>query len=227
MNDFFNIIFQNEDFIVINKLKAISFHSENGPGLFHVIQSKFENIKLYPVHRIDKVTTGLMIIAKNSEAAAEFGKIFETRLIEKTYMAFSDCRGRLSEGTISGDMKKARRGMYVLRKTQVNPAITEFKSIQIEKKLFLFLIRIHTGKTHQIRVALKSIGSPILGDPLYYPKNKMQNEHKITYLHSFSIKFEFKKFNYSFKNFPEYKDLFKNNDSERLARQTADEFINP
>ena len=86
-------------------------------------------------------------------------------------------------------MQKARNGAWKLCQSKENPAITRFESVSCEPNLRLFILKPQTGKTHQLRVAMKSLGSPILGDPLYG-----KNTEKIdrTYLHAARLQFEFK-----------------------------------
>ena len=86
-------------------------------------------------------------------------------------------------------MQKARNGAWKLCQSKENPAITRFESVSCEPNLRLFILKPQTGKTHQLRVAMKSLGSPILGDALYG-----KNTEKIdrTYLHAARLQFEFK-----------------------------------
>ena len=85
-------------------------------------------------------------------------------------------------------MKKAREGAWKLCQTKDNPAITRFESVSCEPNLRLFILKPQTGKTHQLRVAMKSLGSPILGDGLY-----AKNTEKIdrTYLHATQLEFDY------------------------------------
>ena len=85
-------------------------------------------------------------------------------------------------------MKKAREGAWKLCQTKENPAITRFASVSCEPNLRLFILKPQTGKTHQLRVAMKSLGSPILGDGLYG-----KNTEKIdrTYLHATQLEFDY------------------------------------
>ena len=144
--------------------------------------------QVWLVHRLDKVTSGLLILALNAESAAEFSRLFSEHKIHKTYLALSNQKPKKKQGLIIGDMKKARDGAWKLCQTKDNPAITRFESVSCEPNLRLFILKPQTGKMHQLRVAMKSLGSPILGDRLYG-----KNTEKIdrTYLHATQLEFDY------------------------------------
>ncbi|MBD3801274.1 MAG: TIGR01621 family pseudouridine synthase [Campylobacterales bacterium] len=182
-------VFDHHDFAVIPKPSGMSFHSETGPG-FVVQAAELAGCPLYPVHRLDKMTSGLAILAKHSEAAAAFTKMFETRSVEKYYLALSLRKPKKKQGWIKGDMAKARRGDWKLLKTMENPAVTRFISTPLREGERAFLIKPYTGKTHQIRVALKSLGSPIAGDVRYADKAEAVKEAR-GYLHAYALRFTY------------------------------------
>ncbi|MGB0936464.1 MAG: TIGR01621 family pseudouridine synthase [Colwellia sp.] len=207
----FQIIYQNNDFVVISKNENINFHDEGliGQGLFSQLKSHLNNLKnteisssnsleneLYPVHRLDKMTSGLVIFAKNKAAAQIFGRLFSQHSIEKYYLAISDKKPSKKQGLISGDMAKSRRGAWKLLRSTENPAITQFFSYSIGNSKRLYLLKPHSGKTHQLRVALSSIGSPILGDELYHGKSSEPIDRG--YLHAYALKFTYLDKQYEF-----------------------------
>lgn len=181
------IIFENDFFVIAHKHAGVNFHSEEEAG-FVVHVSQQLAIPLFPVHRLDKMTSGLVILAKNSETAAQFGKMFENREIEKYYLAISMRKPKKKMGWIKGDMANARRGDYKLLTTMENPAITQFVSCALRTHERFFLVKPHTGKTHQIRVALKSLGSPIAGDKRYAQADEARKEER-GYLHAYALRF--------------------------------------
>lgn len=181
------LIFENDAFIIASKPAGVNFHSEEEAG-FVVQVSQQLGIPLFPVHRLDKMTSGLVILAKNSETAAVFGKMFENREIEKYYLAISMRKPKKKMGWVKGDMASARRGDYKLLTTMENPAITQFISCALRTHERFFLIKPHTGKTHQIRVALKSLGSPIAGDERYAASDEARKEER-GYLHAYALRF--------------------------------------
>ena len=181
------LIYDHPSFIIVHKSAGVNFHSETEAG-FVVQVSEQLGIPLYPVHRLDKMTSGLVILAKNAETAAQCGKMFENREIEKYYLAISMRKPKKKMGWIKGDMASARRGDYKLLTTMENPAITQFISCALRTHERFFLIKPHTGKTHQIRVALKSLGSPIAGDERYAQSDVARKEER-GYLHAFALRF--------------------------------------
>jgi len=182
------IISENPQFIVFNKPEGLSFHSEAGEG-FVVLAEKQMGLKLYSVHRLDKMTSGLILLAKSSEVANRLSKLFEEREIQKFYLAISTRKPKKKQGWIKGDMTSARRGSYKLLNTNDNPAVTQFVSTALRVHERLFLIKPHTGKTHQIRVALKSLGSPIAGDQRYANADEAKMEER-GYLHAYALQFD-------------------------------------
>ena len=191
----YKLLFSNKDFIAINKLEAHSFHSENGEGLVSIVKEEFSDI--YPIHRLDKLTTGLLLFARSKEIAQDLSKKFENREIQKIYIALSNKKPKKKQGLIKGDMDKSRDGTYKLSLTHKNPALTQFFSFalsSIEEGLRLFVLKPSTGKTHQLRVALKSLGSAIIGDARY---KGLKNEQM--HLHAYQLAFELKGEKYSFK----------------------------
>jgi tRNA pseudouridine32 synthase/23S rRNA pseudouridine746 synthase len=181
------LIHTHPSFIIVSKPAGKNFHSEEKAG-FVVQVSQHLGIPLFPVHRLDKMTSGLVILAKDSETAAQFGKMFENREVEKYYLAISMRKPKKKMGWIKGDMTSARRGDYKLLTTMENPAITQFISCALRTHERFFLIKPHTGKTHQIRVALKSLGSPIAGDERYAQSDEARKEER-GYLHAYALKF--------------------------------------
>ena len=201
-------VFANQQFVVMHKTAAMNFHTEdNVPGLFEQAKAQLKLTELYPVHRLDKLTTGLVIFAKTKSCAAQFGKLFEARKIAKFYLAISDQKPKKKQGWIKGDMAKARRGAYKLLRTMENPAVTRFISCVVDAGSRLFLVRPHSGKTHQIRVALKSIGSPILGDELYYPDSQLKVVDR-GYLHAYALRFSLDGESFEFLATPTTGNLF-------------------
>lgn len=181
------LIFANDRFVVALKGAGVNFHSEEEAG-FVVQVSEQLGLPLFPVHRLDKMTSGLVILAKNSETAAQFGKMFENREVEKYYLAISMRKPKKKMGWIKGDMAGARRGDYKLLSTMSNPAVTQFVSCALRTHERFFLVKPHTGKTHQIRVALKSLGSPIAGDERYAHADEARKEER-GYLHAYALRF--------------------------------------
>lgn len=197
-HDYFDLVFENEDVVVINKQCGINFHSEDGEYGVVVAAEKALGCKLYSVHRLDKMTSGIILLAKSSQVAAQLTTLFTDHLVQKYYLAISDKKPKKKQGLIKGGMEKSRRSMWKLTKKKDNLAITQFFSYSLGEKQRLFIIKPHTGKTHQIRVALKSIGSAICGDPLYAEKGTSSVDYDRGYLHAYRIDFSLNNQHFSF-----------------------------
>lgn len=182
----YRVIADERDFIVINKSAEVHFHSQDGSAGV-VAQAEADlGFKLYAVHRLDTMTSGLIIFAKSSVAAAEFTRMFSAHLVQKYYLALAKGKPKKKQGWVIGDMAKSRRSMHKLLRTTENPAITQFFSHSTREGERLYLLKPHSGKTHQLRVALASIGVPILGDTLYGGEGADRG-----YLHAYSLHFDY------------------------------------
>lgn len=204
----YELIDENADFLVIYKKPNTSFHSDSGEiGLFEYCKQHQGLSELYPVHRLDKVTSGLLLMAKTAEINNQLTAAFRARHIEKYYLALSAKKPTKKQGLIKGDMTTARRGAFKLLATQENPAITQFFSKSVAPGRRLFMIKPHTGKTHQIRVALKSIGAPIMGDVLYADAASNSAIDR-TYLHAYSLGFALAEKQYRYTALPREGEYF-------------------
>ncbi|MFM2484729.1 TIGR01621 family pseudouridine synthase [Celerinatantimonas yamalensis] len=160
------LVFEHDDFIVLDKPAGVSFHcEENELGLAQLANQQFGT--LWPVHRLDKLTSGLIIFAKSAQAAALFQTLFASHQMNKYYLALAYGKPKKKQGMITGDMQKARSGSWMLMRTLENPARTRFISQSLGDGLRGYLLRPSTGRTHQLRVMMKSLGTPILGDERY------------------------------------------------------------
>lgn len=185
MHGEFPIIYRHRDFVIINKPVGISVHrDEQAVGLAENFANQLGVAQVWLVHRLDKVTSGLLIFALNKEAATTFYHLFEQHNIQKTYWALATKKPKKKQGSIVGDMQRTRNGAWKLCQSRENPAMTQFTSHSLAPNLRKFILQPKTGKTHQLRVAMKSLGSPILGDTLYggEPADRV-------YLHAYQLDF--------------------------------------
>lgn len=191
---------------MINKPEELNFHDEEhlGEGLFNQVKIQFQLETLYPVHRLDKMTSGIIVFAKTLACAQWFQQQFEKHAIEKYYLALSNQKPSKKQGLIKGDMVKSRRGMWKLMRSQHNPAITQFFSFGLANQTRLFILKPHTGKTHQLRVALNSLGSPIIGDTYYHSATPLDRG----YLHAYALKFYYNDEHFSFLSAPKNGKFF-------------------
>jgi len=184
----YRLIAEHADFVVVDKPPGVSVHKDQQQAGLVMLLSEQLGQPLYLVHRLDKVTSGLLLLAKNARAAAELGELFAKREIAKYYLAVLETKPKKKQGSICGDMTKSRRGTWKLLHSRENPAITRFVSCALKAGGRLCLVKPETGKTHQIRVALKSLGAAILGDPLYSANGASSDR---CYLHAWQLLFSY------------------------------------
>jgi len=207
----YQIVAEYEDFLVVNKQPETSIHNEasgadscsNEIGLIQQLRNDFNTQDIYPVHRLDKPTSGLLICAKTAEANSQLSQLFQYKKIEKYYLAVSHKKPKKKQGLIVGDMVRTRNGNWKLAKSINNPAITQFFSYGLGEGKRLFVLKPYTGKTHQLRVALKSIGSPIVGDQRYGSMCTEEDKGiERTHLHAYCLRFEYKSQYFHFQCLP-------------------------
>lgn len=184
------VLYDDEHLYAIHKPAGIGFHNtDEAPGIVQLVKQHFKEDKLFPIHRLDKMTSGLMVFARNSQVNSDLSCQLADKQIEKYYLALSSRKPNKKQGLITGDMQKGRRGSYLLTREKTNPAITRFfaKPFLDKKsnKRWIFVLKPETGKTHQLRVAMKSIGSAALGDQRYG-----QDSADRGYLHAYHMRFE-------------------------------------
>ena len=194
-----SVLASEDDFLAINKPPGIPFHTtEGGPGILQILRDMEDagllerRERLFPVHRLDQVTSGVLVFARGRANANRLSNEFRHSRAQKVYLALSDRRPTKKQGRVIGDMARGRRGAWILERSHKNPAVTEFLTKAIPERrpgLRLFVLRPRTGRTHQIRVAMKSLSAPILGDPLY-GRYDLAREEERTYLHAWALRLE-------------------------------------
>ena len=216
-----DIVFENDELLAVNKPANLSFHTESQQlGVATKIQQA-TNQTLWPVHRLDKITSGLLLFAKSKNAAVEINRLFAERKIEKVYIALSANKPKKKQGKIIGDMVKTRNGSWKLTQENSNPAITQFFTRSLKPGIRFFWIKPTTGKTHQIRVALKSLGAPILGDERYGGKSADRG-----YLHAYQLQFEWRGEILEINCPPAEGELFSGPELEFCIKQSTNKGIN-
>ena len=201
------VIEDNENFIVINKPSGIAVQAgtKSLKNIIDVIKNTkyFQNSKPYIVHRIDKETSGLLIIAKNRQYAQLFTSLFRIRKIHKTYLA-------LVYGKVNNSVKTMRDKLtyYENKKKITQKAISNLKIIKSNEGYSFVEINPITGRKHQLRKQLLKIGNPIIGDTKYFLNNVKIVKGKSLMLHAYRIKFMINNVQYNFK--AKYNELFEN-----------------
>ena len=195
-----DIIYEDSDIIVVNKPKGMVVHPANGNpdgtlvnAILSICKNSLSGIggELRPgiVHRLDKDTSVVIIVAKNDKAHINMSEQIKERNVKKTYIAL--VRGNVpeEEATINmpiGRSTKDRKKMAVTKNGK--QAITHFKVLKRYSKYTLLEIKIETGRTHQIRVHMAEIGYPVVGDAVYSNgKNEFGIEGQM--LHAYKLEF--------------------------------------
>jgi len=182
------IIDNNEDFIVLNKSSGISVQggTKSKKNLVDIFAKSeiFQNTKPFSVHRLDKDTSGVFIMAKHRESAQLLTSLFRLRKVHKTYLAI--CHGELEKnsGEWNDDLTR-----YDNDKEIVEKARTLYKVLDKNSICSLVEMKPITGRKHQLRKQLYAIGNPIYGDQKYKFSNTDKAINKNLMLHSYQIKF--------------------------------------
>ena len=192
-----DVLFEDDYMAIIRKPQGIVVHPGAGierGTLVSGLMNRFGNLSNIDesrpgiVHRLDKYTSGLMIIAKNNEFYEKIIEEFKNRLIEKKYLAF--VHGRVdNKGIVEGYIGRhhINRLKMTLKDSGGKYSKTSYSPLEVYSEYSLLDVCLHTGRTHQIRVHMASINHPIVGDLLYGRKNKFNIESQL--LHSYYLKF--------------------------------------
>ncbi len=183
-----SIIFQNNNFLILNKWSSIATQagSKIDFSIDDIIKKISSEYKL--VHRLDKDTSGLLIISKNRNFAKIFGKLFKSKLIDKTYLAVCEGVPRLKNSIVDLDIKD--------KFDKINKTKTFYKLLYKNNGLSIILFKPMTGKTHQLRIVSKNLSCPIVGDTKYNYQSKFNKE--ILKLNAHILRFSINNKDYEF-----------------------------
>ena len=192
------IIDDNENFIVLNKNSGISVQggTKSKKNLVDIFSKSeiFKNTKPYSVHRLDKDTSGVFIMAKNRETAQLLTSLFRLRKVHKTYLAI--CHGEIEKksGEWNNDLIRYDNGKRIIEKAK-----TIFKVIDKNSNSSLVEMKPITGRKHQLRKQLFNIGHSIYGDKKYNSSLFTKGINKNLMLHSYQIRFMINEKKYTYK----------------------------
>ncbi len=195
------ILENNDDFVVINKPRGIAVQAgtKSFRNIIDVLKGSkyFENTKPYIVHRLDKETSGVLIVAKTREYAQLFTSLFRIRKIHKTYIA-------LTHGKVSNTIKTLKDDLIIYDngKKNIQKAISHLRVLKTSPDFSYVELNPITGRKHQLRKQLYNIGNPIIGDDKYFINrraDKLKTKSKKLLLHAYKIKFMINNIQYNFK----------------------------
>ena len=207
-----HVLEDNENFIVINKPTGLPVQSgtKSLKNIIDILKNTkyFENSKPFIVHRLDKETSGILIIAKNRKFAQLFTSLFRLRKIHKTYLA-------IVYGKVNKSIKIMRDNLIYINKNKkiTQKAISNLKIIRSGEDYTFLELNPITGRKHQLRKQLLNIGNPIVGDDKYFLNNRKRIKIRNLMLHAHKIKFMINNVQYNFKaNYDSiFEDFFKKN----------------
>ncbi|MGB5077607.1 MAG: RluA family pseudouridine synthase [Sphingorhabdus sp.] len=185
-----DIIFEDAHLIVVDKPAGLVVHPAAGHAdgtlvnaLLHHCKGKLSGIggveRPGIVHRIDKNTSGLLVVAKSNAAHEGLAKLFATHAIERRYLAIVSGKPAPPAGTVRTQIGRStsdRKKMAVLPENKGKHAITHFRTLEVFKSSALVECTLETGRTHQVRVHMAHIGHPLIGDSTY---SNRQNPYRI------------------------------------------------
>ena len=199
------VIEDNENFMVINKPTGIPVQSgtKSFKNIIDILKNTkyFQNSKPFIVHRLDKETSGVLIIAKNRKFAQLFTSLFRIRKIHKTYLALVYGNVNKSHKTMKDELEYFENNKKITQK-----AISNLKVIKANEGYSYLELNPITGRKHQLRRQLLNIGSPIVGDDKYFLNNRKRIKIKNLLLHAYKIKFMINNVQYNFK--AKYNSIF-------------------
>ncbi len=185
------ILFENEDLIAVNKPEGLSSITENDTKLdsLHSLMEEKLNIKLFVVHRLDKEVSGVILFAKNPRTHKYINDLFADRKVKKFYTALVQGVIRENEGVIKKPIREFGSGRMGIDDRKGKPSETKFKVVKRLGDFTLLELNPSTGRRHQLRVHLYSMGYPIVGD-IRYGDKLIQEKYQRIMLHAKSLEFQ-------------------------------------
>ncbi len=197
-----NVVYEDQDLLVVDKAAGVVIHPSPGhhdDTLVNALLAHYPDIQKDRgderpgiVHRLDKDTSGLVIIARNAATQAALLEQMKRRQIVKRYLALVEGIVALDQGSIEAPIGRdpRHRQQMTITARGSREARTHFRVLERFARHTLLLLELETGRTHQIRVHLKAIGHPIVGDPVYGSSSTIRGSTlKRQFLHAYQLKF--------------------------------------
>lgn len=189
----FEVLFEDDHIIVVNKpsgLLTIATSKEHDRTLYHIVReyliSKDRNARIFIVHRLDKDTSGVVVLAKDEKTKNQLQENWNSFVSLREYVAVIHGKLKKKEDRVIQRLSETKTNLvYVSKKDDAKEAITNYKVVKENDKYSLLSINIETGRKNQIRVLFNSLGNPIVGDKKY--SNIKDNESRL-YLHANRLK---------------------------------------
>jgi tRNA pseudouridine32 synthase/23S rRNA pseudouridine746 synthase len=175
--DPFHIVFQDDHVVVVDKPSGLLSVPGRTPDLqdclWNRLREEFPEREVLLVHRLDRDTSGLIVFAHTHDAQVGLGRQFEKRRVQKAYLAWVHGVMEPEEGTVEGlirkDWSRVDKPVYVMDPERGRTSLTRFEVVRRGEDRTLVRLIPHTGRSHQLRVHMQSLGHPIVGDPIYGP----------------------------------------------------------
>ena len=167
------VLYEDQEILVVNKPAGMLVHASGKPGQINLVdhpRQVKDDPELRPVHRLDRQTSGVLLLARSAAAARLYGKLFAAGIPRKTYLA--EVRGKFNQasGLIDKALGKDEASEVAVRRRTVDQgerAVTRFQLLQVHDHSSFVLLWPQTGRRHQLRVHMADLNHPIINDPIY------------------------------------------------------------
>jgi len=175
-----DVVFEDEDVLIVNKPPGLIVHPTHGHytgtlanGVVHYWRERGETVRFRPIHRLDEYTSGLVVIAKTPYIHQQLSEQLQADQVDKRYLAFVHNKPQPVSGTIDGPIDRDPERPHLRIVTPDGyPSTTHYETVAVygDGEASCVRLKLETGRTHQIRVHMKSIGCPLIGDDMYGPE---------------------------------------------------------
>ena len=169
------VLYEDDHLLVVNKSAGMIVHPTHGHytgtlanAVVYYWLSKHESIRFRPIHRLDQDTSGVLAIAKSPYVHQHVSEQMKNRQVDKSYIAFVHGKPEPAAGKVDEPIDRSDENPHIrIVRLDGYPSITYYETVEVYGSGALMRIRLETGRTHQIRVHMKHIGHPLIGDPMY------------------------------------------------------------